>query len=648
MRAALSVLVLFGIALISITTNDAFADTFFVDIPSGASLPTCVNFANGCFDPDFIPVNLGDSVIWINKDSTTHTSVSGTQASGPDGLWNSGNILSSNSFTVLMDTLGTHDYFCTIHPWMRGVVQVVDLVNNPIPQPIPKGSITIDLELVASDLVAPVHLTHAGDGSRRLFVVDQPGQIRIIENGELLTEPFLDITDRIITLGIFGSQDENDFDERGLLGLAFHQDYSNLGTPGFGKIYTYSSEPVAGPADFTVVLPAGATFDHQAVLAEWMVSSTNPNIIDQNSLREIMRIDEPQFSHNAGMLEFGPDGYLYIALGDGGGARDSDNGHGDTGNGQDKSNILASIIRIDPLDPTLTTGSSDSVSSNGNYRIPKTNPFVGDSQALDEIFAFGFRNPWRFSFDEMTGQMIAADVGERRIEEIDIVTAGGNYGWSLKEGTFAFDRDTAQLSFDLGGLPGNLIDPVAQYDHDEGHSITGGFVYRGQAIPELFSRYVFGDFSSGLSIPSGRLFHVNLNDGEIKEFILAGGDPPLDTFVKSTGQDEEGELYFLVGQNLGPFPTSEGEKLGKVLKIVPVGDGDNCFPPLFGDWVIDFTCILKNTVTASANVIVQNGATLTIPNGLSVTIPSTNSLTVQSGGSVVIESGGTITFTGLE
>lgn len=436
---------------------------------------------------------------------------------------------------------------------------------DPIPGSIAKG-LAIDLQPIATGLTAPNHMTHAGDGTDRLFVVDQSGQIELIKNGVLQPTPFLDVSSRLVSLGVFGTHDEGDFDERGLLGLAFHPGFSNPNSPGFGKLYTYTSEPVNGPATFTTSEPPpnGSSFNCQNVVAEWTIDPNNPDLADVSSRRELFRIDKPQFNHNAGMLNFGPDGYLYISTGDGGGADDSDGepfiggntwGHG-TGNGQNIDVALGKILRVD------VNGSN---SANGAYGIPADNPFVGTA-GLDEIYAYGFRNPFRFNFAP-NGQLIAADVGQNDVEEVDIVTKGGNYGWNLKEGTFRFDSNGAAAGFvtdDLTGLPPGLIDPVAQYDHDEGISAIGGFVYDGTAIPELIGKYVFGDFSTSFSGPLGRLFYADLDTGEIKEFTLAGGDPPLGLFVKGFGQDAEGELYLLAGTNLGPFGQD-----GMVLKIVP-------------------------------------------------------------------------------
>lgn len=470
-------------------------------------------------------------------------------------------------------------YRCRVHAFsMRGNFNVLaqpepepepepepgEPSEDPIPDPIKKGDIQVDLQTIAAGLTAPVFLTDAGDGTDRLFVLDQPGRILIIDSGQLLPTPFLDITDIVHMPGFFGSQDVNDFDERGLLGLAFHPDFADPQSPGYQKVYTYSSQMVDLPADFTTVpLPEGVDFNHQSVIAEWTVDAYNPNIIDVATRREIIRIDEPQFNHNAGMLAFGPDGYLYISVGDGGAGNDNADGHGPTGNGQNKNTVHGSILRIDPLDPS-TTLSINHTSANGKYRIPVDNPFLFVDGA-DEIYAYGFRNPWRFSFDPLTNDLIVADVGQGNIEEIDIVQAGGNYGWNLKEGTFGFDPEDGTVHNPGTDLPKDLIEPVAQYDHDEGISITGGFVYRGIAIPELAGKYVFGDFASSFFAPEGRLFYTDLQTGLIQEFVIGIDDRPLGLYVKSFGQDADGELYVLAGPNLGPFGNT-----ALVLKIVPL------------------------------------------------------------------------------
>jgi len=465
-----------------------------------------------------------------------------------------------------------------------GLFAVIGLVSvsaqgqlvDPIPAPIPKSSIAIELQTIATNLVAPNLLTHAGDGTDRQFIVDQPGQVRLIKNGALQATPYLDASSLLVSpLGgiIPPFQDPfGDFDERGLLGLAFHPDFDDITKLGYGKFYTYTSEPVTGPADFTVPLPVGEVFNNQSVVREWSVNpgadviTGSPAVIS----RELMRVDEPQFNHDAGMVAFGPDGHLYISFGDGGMGDDAGPGHGTTGNGQNPGNILGTVIRIDPL------GSN---SANGNYGIPASNPFIADAGKLDEIYAYGFRNPFRFSFDVdpasgaitpgTTGQLIVADVGQNAIEEVDIVTSGGNFGWNQKEGSFRFEN--GQVFGDLTGVPAGLIDPVLEYDHDEGISVIGGFVYHGSAIPELVGKYVFGDFTdSGFFTPGGRLFVGDLTTGLIEELTIGLDDRSLGQFVKGFGQDADGELYVMVGTNLGPFRDVTGQGFGEVLRIVPI------------------------------------------------------------------------------
>lgn len=451
-------------------------------------------------------------------------------------------------------------YRCRPHSTtMRGdfIVQGV-----PVDGPIEKGQIGIELEEIASDLTAPVDIKQAPGDNSRLFVLDQAGEVHLIVDGVLQSEPFIDVTDRLVSLGIFGTQDEGDFDERGFLGLAFHPGFADPNSAGFQKVYTYTSEPVSGPADFTTD-PVLDEYNHQSVVAEWLIDADDPNSVDIASRREILRINEPQFNHDGGTLAFGPDGYLYIALGDGGGANDTSPGHGPTGNGQNFNTIYGSLVRIDPLEPSITPDSNNPVSVNGNYRVPADNPFVG-TDGLDEIFAYGLRNPFKFSFDSETGLLVVGDVGQGNIEEIDIIEKGGNYGWNIKEGTFRFNPQTGGISDDLSGIDPALIDPVAEYDHDDGISIIGGFVYRGSAIPELVGKYVFGDFSGSFGAPTGRLFYAELETGLIKELIIGTDDRDLNLYVKGFGADSDGEIYVLGGTSLGPFGNS-----GVVLKIVP-------------------------------------------------------------------------------
>jgi glucose/arabinose dehydrogenase len=263
-----------------------------------------------------------------------------------------------------------------------------------------------------------------------------------------------------------------------------HPDFAVGGSTGEGKFYTLSQEAAGTAAAHFSTGPAV----HQSVLYEWQVDSGNPDLTNLSSRREILRIDDQATVHNSDDLAFGPDGHLYMSTGDDD-LDDDDSLDGTTTDG--------TIFRIDV----------DDTSGNGRYTIPADNPYVGNTDGiLEEIFAWGFRNPWRIAFHPDTGALYAADIGEDGIEEIDIVTPGGYYGWNLKEGSFAFLGFNAGVTDDLTDLPNGFdgIDPLAEYDHTEGdRSITGGFVYRGSRIPALAGHYVFGDFVSG------RLMHLD-------------------------------------------------------------------------------------------------------------------------------------------
>jgi len=427
-----------------------------------------------------------------------------------------------------------------------------------LPSAIQPSSTTVRLKVVADGLVAPNLLQGAGDGSGRRFIVDQPGQVYIVDaGGNRLATPFIDVSANVATLrNAFTGQNPGTginpgYDERGLLGLAFHPDFANLGSPGYHKVYTYNSEDDAGTTpDFSTV---AGTPNHHSVVTEWTVDAANPNIVAPASRRTLLRIAEPQFNHNAGMLAFDPGGNLIIALGDGGNADDVGTGHTpDVGNGQDRTNPLGSLLRIDPL------GNN---SANGQYGIPADNPYVGNVDGfVEEVFSWGLRNPFRYSIDG--NDLVIADVGQNQIEEVDHVplstASGANFGWHFKEGSFYFNpNDPSNISADP--IPGvtpdgfSPIEPVLEYDHTDGISVIGGFVYRGSALPNLFGKYIFGDFL-------GRLFVGDLDTGTIGELNVIGdlgsghyGDLGLN--IKGFGQDDDGEIYILSGPNLGPSGT---------------------------------------------------------------------------------------------
>ena len=443
--------------------------------------------------------------------------------------------------------------------------------------PADAAPIEINLELVADGLTAPLFLTHAGDGSGRLFIVDQPGQIRIVKNGVLLPAPFLDITSKTVAVNPF-------FDESGLLGLAFHPDYANN-----GRFFIRYSKPRAGDPAEPCNDPGGFVVGcHEAILAEYSVvgDPTTSNVASLASEVILHRVDEPQFNHNSGHVAFGPDGLLYWTLGDGGGANDglADDpvSHGPGGNAQNVNTALGNVLRIDvdsPPAPGL------------NYAVPPGNPFA-DGGGAPEIYAYGFRNPYRFSFDDGPGgdgSMYVADVGQGLIEEVDIVPVSAtpgmlNYGWVIREGTLCFDPLNSTVPpatcATTGPFGEPLLDPAMEFPHPtpcgsdadcaslgttcgaggncaeiSGIAVIGGFVSRGSGYPALAGKYVFGDFSQAFSIPSGRLFYADTTGPDafnIKEFVIAPDGLPLGKFLFGIGEDEAGELYVLASDNNGP------------------------------------------------------------------------------------------------
>ncbi len=443
-------------------------------------------------------------------------------------------------------------------PVVLGSLLCLSLATAGLAQ-IPQGDITVALETVADGLTAPLGVTHAGDGSGRLFIWEQSGKVWIVDQGVLLPTPFLDIGDRLPMLNTF-------FDERGLLGLAFHPDYATN-----GRFFVRHSSPREGsPGEPCVGTSRGC---HEEILAEYAVSTTDPNIADPSSERILFRVDEPQFNHNAGQLAFGPDGFLYFTLGDGGGAgdglADDPPSHGPIGNGQNIETALGAMLRIDVdgQDPGL------------EYRIPADNPFVG-VPGLDEIYAYGLRNPYKFSFDDGpggTGDLFVADVGQALFEEVNIVERGGNYGWVIREGLHCFDPLNPTVPpatcATTGPLGEPLLDPIVEYSHEVGGiSITGGFVYRGSCSSALRGKYVFGDFAAQFTTPSGRLYYlVALQPGsyEIREFRIGAGNVPYGLFLKGFGEDEAGEIYVCGSSELAPFGTG-----GVVHRLVP----EDCAP----------------------------------------------------------------------
>ncbi len=423
---------------------------------------------------------------------------------------------------------------------------------------IPRGTVGVRLETVAAGLAAPNYAISAPGDPTRLYVVEQNGLLRVIENGVLLAASALDMRALVSPPLVL----TNANDERGFLGLAFHPDFAKVGSAGYRTLYTYGSQLIEPGTLPTFVAPNNATQGFKNVVNEWKMDLST-RLVDAASRREVVSFGKNANNHNGGTIAFGADGYMYLGLGDGGNANDVGPSHIEPGgNSQNPSTPLGKMLRIDPLAPAATVGSLDRVSDNGRYRIPAGNPFQGVGEVA-ETYALGFRNPYRFSVDRTdlggNGQIIVADVGQGNIEEINRLQLGGNYGWAVKEGSFLFNRavgGAAGTGANSPGAPAGFIDPISgplgtlQYDHQDGISITGGFVYRGSDIPDLFGKYVFGDLALRNAPPrvDGRLFYADLDSGELAEFLLpefGNGRLPNGLTVHGFGEDAAGELYAL-------------------------------------------------------------------------------------------------------
>jgi len=368
----------------------------------------------------------------------------------------------------------------------------------------------------------PVCITQPGDGTNRLFIVSEFGQLLVIPNDQKVeeTKTFLDIESKV--------DYEEKENEEGLLGLAFHPKYKQN-----GELFVY----------YTIKDPP-----HTSVISRFKVSKEDPNKADPKSEEVILTIKQPAWNHNGGNLLFGPDGYLYIGLGDGGGANDPQE------NGQKLSTLLGKILRIDV----------DHKDAGLNYAIPKDNPFVGKGDARPEIYCLGVRNIWGMSFDPATKLFWAADVGQNLWEEINIIEKGGNYGWSIRESFHKFDKSEPKVTTKTG--PGrtpdlqnkrdssdrkDFIDPIWEYHHDtDGKSITGGVVYRGKRLPELVGYYVYADYVSGKiwGLKYDEKAKKVVANGPIAKPVVEGGSV-FNVPCMCIGTDEAGEIY--LGDSFG-------------------------------------------------------------------------------------------------
>ena len=338
------------------------------------------------------------------------------------------------------------------------------------------------MQLVVKGLNKPVYVTHAGDGSPRLFVVEKEGRIRVVRDGALLPAPFLDLTLLVNSAG----------SEQGLFSVAFHPRYAENG-------FFY--------VDYT-------DRNGHSVIARYQVSAQNPDLADPNSVVPVLFQEQPFPNHNGGLLLFGPDGYLYVGFGDGGSGSDPFR------NGQNRSVLLGKLLRLD-------------VDNGFPYAIPPDNPFVHEPGARPEVWAYGLRNPWRYSFDRATGDLYIADVGQKEFEEVDFQRAGvsgQNYGWNVTEGRHCYPRDKR-----CDASP--FVQPIGEYDHSLGCAITGGHVYRGPSFPQLNGIYFFGDYCSGRIW--GLRGSASGGPGDWRQQQLLQSSLQISSF----GEDEAGELY---------------------------------------------------------------------------------------------------------
>jgi glucose/arabinose dehydrogenase len=372
----------------------------------------------------------------------------------------------------------------------------------------------IQLQPVLTGLSSPIYLTHARDGSNRLFVVEQGGRILVLQPGAAAPTVFLDITARVLSGG-----------EQGLLGLTFHPSYAT--NRRFFVNYTRQ--------------PDGAT-----VIAEYRTSATDPNVADPAET-SLLVVPQPFANHNGGMIEFGPDGFLYIGMGDGGSGNDPGN------RAQNINELLGKMLRIDVNTPNGLVP----------YSSPTNNPFFGLTPGSDEIFAVGLRNPFRFSFDRATGQLYVGDVGQGAREEIDIVTRGGNYGWRVFEGALCTSLDPALC------IPANFNFPIAEYDHTLGRcAVIGGYVYRGTRSTLPAGAYVYGDLCTG------EIFQLLPPTGGGAQSVLL--DTALNGTLSSFGEDEAGEIYVVgLGGTVDRIVVSTSS--GGTTAPVGGGGGGGCF-----------------------------------------------------------------------
>ena len=501
---------------------------------------------------------LGDSV----------TLPSGTSFSAGQTKEFSNSLLGSSHLQLIALDATNPDYWVVAQDDSnKGYFFDEQVIADPLPD-VPQGEIAIGLQTVASGLSHLIGLADPNDGTGRLFLVEQEGRVKVLNSvGSISQSDFMDVSANLVSLVL----DSDGYDERGLLGLALSPSFAGDGTLFF---YASYSKGDATP-DFTVspdtLIMDGTGYDdidHHSVIIKRTITDDNLDGIfdfsDSYVDTEILRFEQPTTNtfasyglgsnHNGGHLFFDADGLLMVAIGDGGDANDTGNGHVAIGNGADATNILGTLIRIDP---------DGNNSANGKYGIPSDNPFVGHPTYLPEIYAYGFRNPWTFSQDPATGEIYSSDSGQNFVQEVNRVLPGKNYGWRAKEGSFLFDPVTGNIG-SLYSAPtiDGLEDPIAEYDHGQGYAnIIGGHIYRGSLIPELHGAYICGDYGPIFSGP-GDLFYVEgLNDTPLmKRFQIGVTDRALLTDIRAFSVDGAGEVYFV----------ANGNDQSSLYKIVPL------------------------------------------------------------------------------
>jgi glucose/arabinose dehydrogenase len=373
------------------------------------------------------------------------------------------------------------------------------------------ATLTVKVQPFAENLQAPTAMAFLGNG--KVWITEQTGKIRLVKDGKLTDAPVLDIHDKLVRIS-------PGYDERGLLGLALHPKFNSN-----KKFYVFYSRP----------REQGAKYNHTGVLAEYKMLP-NSDQADPNSGRIILTVEEPQENHNGGCIAFGPDGYLYVSFGDGGGQHDQ---HGPIGSGQNLNTWLGKILRID-------------INTDNAYLVPKDNPFVGKADVKPEIWAYGFRNPYRFTFDKASKQLFAGDVGQDTWEEVDIVTKAANYGWRITEGNHCHNPATG---CDFTGI----TPPITDYNHREGICVIGGYVYNGKELPELKSKYIFADWT-------GPIFYLQKAGSKWERGKITIQNYPQNAKITGWGEDPSGELYLLTNPDTGPGKPGEA-KCG-VYKVV--------------------------------------------------------------------------------